>query len=287
MNDRRRAVVLLVAALLLVTACRKHGASTPSVASRVVSISPSTTEAMFAIGAGQQIVGRSRYCDYPPEASRLPQVGGYVDPSLEAILALRPDLVVGERSPVGPRIADFLESRGIATYFPPTESFAQIFAMLQGLGDRTGRSAEATAVCERLRTRVADVELRVRSLPRVRVLMVFGLEPLSVAGPSSFANEMLDRAGGRNVVDAGGAYPILGIERVIALDPDVVLNAAMAEEHGTERITKTAAGWAKVRAVQQGHVVRLEQESVIRPGPRVDEGLRHLARALHPDAGLE
>ena len=87
------------------------------------------------VGAGASMVGRSRYCDFPPEALRLPQVGGYVDPSFEAILALRPDLVIGARGPSGSALAEKLEARGIATYFPPTESFGAIDVMILGLGD--------------------------------------------------------------------------------------------------------------------------------------------------------
>src|SRR5690606_14622563 len=128
------------------------------------------TEAMYAMGAGSQIVGRSRYCDHPREALSLPPVGGYVDPSFEAILALTPDLVVGERGPVGPQIAARLEERGVATFFPETATFADIEAMLLGLGQRTGRNREAEALVARVRDRIADVERQVSALPRARVL---------------------------------------------------------------------------------------------------------------------
>jgi iron complex transport system substrate-binding protein len=129
---RRAAIVGLALVLALpLAACSKRptpGPTTHAVASRVVSLSPSTTETMFAIGAGASLVGRSRYCDYPPEVTKLPQVGGYVDPSFEAILALRPDLVTGARGPAGTAITDRLEARGVATFFPETESFSAIAA---------------------------------------------------------------------------------------------------------------------------------------------------------------
>jgi iron complex transport system substrate-binding protein len=281
----RRAVLTNGLALALSACTRKRSdADAGGPPSRIVSLSPSTTEALFAVGAGPQLVGRSRYCDYPPEVLALPQVGGYVDPSFEAILALRPDLVVGARGPAGSAIADRLGQKGIATFFPETESLAAIDAMLRGLGDRTGHAAAGAAAAVALDGRVAKVEAAVAGVPKTRVLLVFGLAPLSVAGPLSFAEELIRRAGGINVVTEGGAYPTIGVERVLRLDPDVVVNAAMMEERASERIGKGAPGWDKVRAVESGRLVSITDEALLRPGPRIDHGLALLARALHPDA---
>ncbi len=241
---------------------------------------------MFAIGAGGLLVGRSRYCDFPEEALKLPQVGGYVDPNLETILALKPSLVTGARGPAGSGVVDTLSARGIETYFPETESFAQIDAMILGLGDRTLHSSEARGLVDRIHARVAQIERAVQGKPRVRALLVFGLEPIVVAGPGSFADEMLAHAGATNAVGEGKGYPTLGVETVIALDPDVVLNAAIAEAHGAERISGATAGWRALRAVKERRIVALTDESVLRPGPRVAEGLATIARAVHPDASV-
>lgn len=276
----------IVAGILLTLACasctREHGAGT-GVARRVVSLSPSTTETLFAIGASDVVVGRSRYCDYPPEVLRVPEVGGYVDPSFEVILALRPDLVTGARGPSGREVADRFAARGIATYFPDTESFAQIDEMVMGLGARTGHVPGAEAAVANVHARVADVERSIAGRTRVRTLLVFGLEPIVAAGPSSFADEMIRRAGGDNVVREGGKYPTLGMERVLALDPDVVVDAAIGEARGVERIGPDAPGWREARAVKAGHVVTLKDEVVLRPGPRIGEGLATLAHAIHPE----
>lgn len=276
-------------ALLFVLACHKAPPAAKAdagAATRIVSLSPSTTETLFVLGAGEKMVGRSRYCDWPPEVTKLPQIGGYVDPSFEAILALRPDLVTGARGPAGAAMSERLEARGIATFLPKTESFAEIDAMILGVGERTGRSEEARATVAALDTRVAAIEKAVTSRPRVRVLLVFGLEPLSVAGPSSFADEMIRRAGGTNAVTEGGGYPTIGIERVMTIDPDVVVNAAIAEAHGKERLGSDTPGWGRVRAVRESRVVPVTDESVLRPGPRVADGLATLARALHPDVAI-
>jgi len=284
---KRESWLLLALALVLalVLGCTKaKPAARTGPAQRIVSLSPSTTEAVYAVGAGATMVGRSRYCNFPPEVSSLPQVGGYVDPSFEAILALQPDLVIGARGPAGSALTERLESRGIATYFPPTESFDAIDAMLLGIGERTGRAEPGRATVDAVRKRIATIERAVAPLPRTRVLVVFGVDPLSVAGPSSFPDEMIRRAGGTNVISEGEAYPKIGVERVLALDPEVIVNAAMMEERASERLRKDAPGWSRVRAVQADRVTTITDEAVLRPGPRIGDGLALLAKALHPEA---
>jgi len=287
---RARAVARAFALALLgpLVACHPSadkGAGVPGApAQRVVSLSPSTTEALFAIGAGSALVGRSRYCDYPPEASTIPEVGGFVDPNLEAVLALKPDLVTGARGPGGPEVAERFGAHGIAVYFPETESLSEIDAMVRGLGARTDHVAGAEAAVAAMHAQEDAVKSAVAGRPRVRALLVFGIAPVVVAGPGGFPEEMLEAAGADNVVREGGRYPTLGLEHVMTLDPDVVIDAAMGEGHGASRISADAPGWRETRAVRSGHVVTLADEEVLRPGPRIGQGLRVLARALHPEA---
>jgi iron complex transport system substrate-binding protein len=289
---RRMPEVLLVSRLLAALAltalvsCHSHAPPEAAVARRVVSLSPSTTEALAAIGARQALVGRSRYCDYPPDVATLPEVGGYVDPSYEAILALAPDLVTGARGPSGPDLSTRLTARGIATYFPVTESFDGIDAMLRGLGARTGHVSDAERVVARLHAEEAAVRGAVAGRPKVRALFLFGISPIVAAGPGGFPDEMLKRAGGENVVTDGSAYPTLGLEHVLALDPDVIIDAAWGEPQDQGRLSADTPGWRELRAVKAGRVVSLRDEVVLRPGPRIGDGLRLLAKALHPDAAI-
>ena len=289
MTTRRRVArsVLVIAITIAVScmfaACTKTVPRQTGTPQRIVSLSPSTTEALFALGGGGLLVGRSRYCDYPPEATRLPQVGGYVDPNLEAVLGLAPDLVVGARGPMGTKITDALDQRGIPWFFPKTESFQEIRTMIGDLGQRTGHDHDAKRILADLDASLAHTRSRVAGRTKPRTLLVFGFEPIVVAGPAGFANEILTAAGGENVVREGEAYPTLGMERVLALDPDVILNAVMSEANAAARISKDAPGWSKLRAVQAGRVVVISDESVLRPGPRVGRGVNVVAHALFPD----
>ena len=270
--------------------CSRHsGHSQHAAVRRVVSLSPSTTEAIFALGAGKLLVGRSRYDDYPPAAKKVQSVGGFVDPSYEAILGLAPDLVIGAQGPGGHAVVDRLRKRGIATYFPPTGSMAQIDAMLLGLAQRIGDPAAGQRVVARIRARRKQVVDAVKGLPRPRTLLVFDVRPIVVAGPGGFPDEILRLAGARNVVTKGMRFPTLGLEHVLALDPDLIIDATSANggnATGSGGVNAQAPGWEDLRAVKQHHVIRIRDDRVLRPGPRIADGLAVLARALHPEAKI-
>ncbi len=280
----RRRVLLLLSAAALAACGRSRGEA--GAKARVVSISPSTTEAVFAVGAGGDVVGRSQHCDYPPEAKALPVVGGYADPSVEAIVALAPTLVVGARGPAGPSLEQALAARGIETYFPETESIAQIEAMIEGLGRRLHREDGAAATLSAMRLKVASVALEARGRPRARAVILFDVAPIVAAGPGSFPDELLRLAGGENAVTRGGAYPTLGLEQLLAMDPDAVIDAAGVGDAagGGVLAQRGAPGWRDLRAVREGRVRAVDSAAALRPGPRIGEGLASLARALRGEA---
>jgi iron complex transport system substrate-binding protein len=252
-----------------------------------VSLSPSTTEAVFAVGAGDRLVGRSRFCDYPADALRLPAVGGYADPSIEAIVALRPTLVIGAHGPAGPALEQTLNAHAIETYFPETESIAQIEGMIVGVGARTHREGAAASVVSRIREQVAAIGRALVGLDGVSCAFVFDVAPIVLAGPGSFPNELIERAGGRNVAERGGAYPTYGIEQLVALDPHVILDG-VAEAHGAAggiAALRDAPGWRELSAVRLGRV-RAIDATALRPGPRIGVGLAAIAEALHDGLGV-
>jgi iron complex transport system substrate-binding protein len=282
--SRRAALAWLLAA----AACgRGERAATGP---RVVSLSPSTTEAVFAIGAGALLAGRSSYCDFPPEARALPIVGGFADPSVEKIIALRPTLVVGARGPAGPALAQALARHGIASAFPETESIAQIEDMLADLGRRLGHEAGAVAAVAVIEARRRRVAAAVAGRPRVRAVFLFDAAPIVAAGPGSFPDELIREAGGVNLITTGGAYPTVDLEKLLALDPDVLLDGAadMNAPAGTSRLAalRDAPGWKTLRALREGRVHPVPAGATLRPGPRIGEGLVAVARALHGDALL-
>ena len=251
---------------------------------RLVSLSASTTETVFALGAGHRLVGRSRFCDHPPEVEKIPSVGGFIDPSFEAILGLAPKLVVGVRGPGGRAIVDRLERHGIETYFPPTSTMKEIDAMIVGLAGHLG--IDGAPLLKKVQARRQAVRKAVEGRARPTVLLVFGLRPIHAAGPGSFNDEMLTLAGASNAIRGGARYPKLSIERVLALDPDVVIDTTAAAEHDPVGIASEMPGWKELRAVREGRVHRVKDASVLRPGPRVGDGIAALARVVHPEVKI-
>jgi iron complex transport system substrate-binding protein len=278
---------LFAIAMLAIVACSR-GEASPAAAEevhRVVSLAPSMTEALFAVGAGDRVVGRSRFCDFPPEAAALPIVGD-VHPDVEAILGLHPDLVVGIEGLTSARIAEPLRARGVRVWLPATNSLAAIDQVLLGLGARVAHLQDAKRVTAAIDAREQAIGRSVAGEPRPRVLLVVSQAPVVAAGPKSFADELIRSAGARNVLEEGGPWPTVGFERIVELDPDVVLDATVLGTEDPAHISSQTPGWNGVQAVREGHVVPIRDERVLRAGPRIAEGLAVLARALHPQVEL-
>jgi iron complex transport system substrate-binding protein len=285
-SSRRRFLALPLGAVLLACSQKsaQKGNGTPP--RRVVSLSPAATESVFALGRGDRLVGRSRYCDKPEAALKLPDVGGLIDPNLEAILALRPDLVLGAENPATQKIQQALTARGVSVYFPRVESLPEIDTMLDGLGARLEAAAEAKALIDALHTNVRKIEGAVQQRPRPRVLVTVGIAPIVAAAPSSFVGALAQRAGGSNVIEGGPDYLSFGFERVLALDPDVLVHCAPGAAHGSNPLPTGDALWARLRAVRNGRVVNITSDAVLRPGPRIAQGLAELAAAIHGEPNI-
>jgi iron complex transport system substrate-binding protein len=271
---------LLALGLLAVSgepaAVQTLGPKAPAMVRRVVTLAPSLTDTVLALGARDVLVGVSRF-DERPEVRTLPRVGGFVDPSVEAVVALRPDLVLVQPSPGNRGPVEALAGLGIPILALRLASVDDALAGLRATGAALGHSKEGEALALSLERTRAEVRTRARGLPLVRVLFVYGLQPLVVAGPGSFADELLADAGGANVAhDAGRPYPVWSVERALQTRPDVVLDAS-----------DSAAGQEAIRALpglREARWVTLPSPALLHPGPTLGQGLLELFGALHPAA---
>jgi iron complex transport system substrate-binding protein len=251
---------------------------------RIVSLVPSVTELLFAIGAQDRLVGVTDFCDYPPAARRKPRVGGMLAPSLESLVALRPDLVVATAA--GNREETFtqLGRLGIGVYVVNPTSVREVLDLIARLGAITGREDAAQRLAASLRARIDRVASRVRPLPRPRVLYVVWPDPLIVPGRGALLTELLALAGGDSVTaDAGEPYPRLSLEAAIARAPEVIFVAS----HGSEQASKAREKWERftsLPAIRGGRVYAADGNLLHRYGPRMVDGLEQLARDLHPEA---
>jgi iron complex transport system substrate-binding protein len=250
---------------------------------RIVSLAPSVTEMLFAVGAGGQVVGVTSFCDYPAEARTKPRVGGSF-PNLEVVLSLKPTLVLAPRDFIRPDMVAKLDQLKIALVILEARALEDVPRHVQMIGRMLGRSEKADAVATDLRRRVAEVRTRAASTQRPRVFYVLNSDPLMTAGPGSFIHQMIETAGGTNV--AAGAplsYPRLSLEEVVRQDPEVILFPVGDDEGIPEQEQQRWLKWTTLSAVRQNRFVRIPSVLLDRPGPRVVEGLELLARQLHPD----
>ncbi len=257
---------------------RRLGPPPPAVPRRVVSLAPSATDVVIALGKADRLVGVTKFDD-APEVKALPRVGGFLDPSAEAVVALRPDLVLwitdSGAMPAVARIADL----GIPVLALPVIDVADVLASCRALGAALGEPAAGERLAQSLEETIARFRARAAKLPPRRVLFIVGRDPLVVAGPGSYPDELLRVVGGRNVVEGTVPWPVFPVERAAALDPDLVVDAAV-REHGTSGDRALAA----IPAVRRGAVRRLPSDAALRPGPRLARALEGLFAAIHPEA---
>ncbi len=250
----------------------------PHPAQRVVSLLPSLTETVCALGACDRLVATDRYSDWPAEVRPLPKAGGLDDAQVEEIVRLRPDVVLVSRSQ---RIADRLRELGVQSVALDTDTFADITRTVSLIGRILGETDRAAALNRDIDRDVRAVSDEARANRRgagPSVYFEVDRAPYA-AGPGSFIGEMLARLGTRNIVTPDlGAFPMLNPEYVVRHDPDVIIVASAEAPHLTER-----PGWDRIRAVQERHVCSFPSEvrnTIVRPGPRVADGMRAIEACL-------
>lgn len=250
---------------------------------RIVVLAPSLTDVVVAMGHADRLVGVTRLDD-APEVKDVPRVGGFIDPNPEAVLALSPDLVLwltdAGAVPAVRRIAEL--SAASRRPFPilalPIVSVADVLATPRIVGDALGDPAGGEKLSRALRAAVDDVRRRSQGVTRKRVLFVVGREPLVVAGPKSFPDELLAIVGAENVVRGERPWPVYSLEKAVADDPELVVDGAALEP--ADGISRLAA----IPAVRRGRVFRVPNDDLLRPGPRMVRSLDVLFRGIHPEA---
>jgi len=253
---------------------------------RIVSLAPSLTEIVFLLGAQERLVGVTRFCNVPPEAARLPRVGGVVDPDVERIVAARPDLVLCTTDGNPREKVRILEEAGIPCFAVGPQDLPAIFGTIERIGTLLGLPEKGRREAESLRDRTARASAAGpcfagrAGVPRRRPAVLFAVStsPIIAAGTGTFLDELIRRAGGENSARGySGRYPRLSTEQLIAASPDIVLVAAMA---GVERFPESVSRWREIPAFRDGEVRSLEGDLVTRPGPRMVDALEEVARIL-------
>jgi len=252
---------------------------------RIVSLAPSNTEILFAVGAGAQVIGRDEFSDYPPESASVETIGGsFGEYNVEAIVALEPDLVLAaEINP--PELVQQLEDLGLTVYYlgNPT-TLEEMYTNLETVGNLTGHNV--TELVDSLKTRVAAVDEKIMPLSS-RIAVFYEIDATDPTkpwtyGPGTFGDLLIARAGGYNVGGiASDPYPQLSLEQVVAANPTVIVLGDSMWGVTAESV-KARPGWETIPAVQSDNIFPFDDNLVSRPGPRLVDGLEQLAKLLRP-----
>jgi iron complex transport system substrate-binding protein len=259
---------------------------------RIVSTAPSITEALFALGLGSQVVGVSRFCDFPPEVEKLPKVGTYLKPDPEAIARLAPDLVVVQGNPA--ELVDRLNALHILFVKVPHGTLTDVFAGLEIIAKAGGVPERATPLVHQIQSSLDAVATKAKALPSPRVLMIMNrrqgmLTDLVAIGPDNYVNQILQIAGGSNVLAKPGQpqYPHISLETVLRENPDVILDMSGTSETEAQRQSERGAALAlwqqndELTAVRKGHVYIGTSNAMLVPGPRTAEAAQRFFDYLH------
>jgi iron complex transport system substrate-binding protein len=261
---------------------------------RIVSTFPSVTETLFALGAGDRVVGVSTYCRYPPAALLLPKIGTYIKPDPEKIALLRPDLVIIQKSP--DTLADRLSALGIRYTEIKMGSLADIYSMIRDIGRAVGLPGRAETLNAEIRSRLDTFRAETSGRPRPNVLIVMGRTPglltnLIAVSRSAYLGELLEIAGGSNALtETAIDYPHISLETVVRMNPDVILDLSMMGDGFTDRVPQEARlrePWLTHRelsAVRNGMIFGLTSEALVTPGPRVADAVELIRAKLREKA---
>lgn len=260
----------------------------PRPVNRIVSLAPSLTETVYALGLQDHLVGDTDYCDYPLEAQKKTKVGGGINPSLEVIAALHPDIVLVTKSFNRLETVHALDSLGISSYATDPHTLEEIIASSKKLSDVLGVPEAGAAVAADMQRRLSDLQKRLGALPPKRVLFVVWTQPLISVGKDTFIADALRHAGAVSIVDAEQSWPQVSLEEVARLQPDFLVFSASHSEAVSPAVEALASlpGWSIVDAVKNRRIAVIS-EAVNRPAPRIVSAIEDLARQLHPDAFVD
>jgi iron complex transport system substrate-binding protein len=249
---------------------------------RIVSLAPSVTETLFALGFGNRLVGVTTSCDYPAEAQKIAKIGGFMSPSLEVIVAKRPDLVLGVSSATDPVKAREMERLGLRVHLISLAGVNDILNSIKTIARLLEKPEAGERLVRKITLQIDRVARRIAGASRRATLLAVGIRPLVAVGGKNFIDELITLAGGENIArDAAQPWLNLPDEVVVAKAPQVIIEAGM----GSER-SEAAKHWRDLKsipAVKEGRVYAYPSDKILRPGPRIGEGLEEIARLVHPE----
>ena len=242
---------------------------------RAVSLAPNLTESIFAVGAGDKLVGVTSFCNYPQEAQKIQKVGDTISPNMETIIALKPNIVFVSTASQIETFTKTLENQNIAVYVTNPKNLDGVLSNLKQFGDIFGTSTQAEKLIGELRKRIEAVESKAKGKNQTKVFVQISKEPLFTIGKESFLTEIIERAGGVSVTkNVETAYPKLSKETALALNPEAIILSDSEDNTEPNEVFNTSA------AMRNGRVYKINADLISRPAPRIVDALEQIAKDL-------
>lgn len=260
----------------------------PTQVRRIVSLAPSLTETVYALGLQDRLVGDTEYCDYPPDAAKKHKVGGAINPNMEEIAALRPDVVLVVKSLNRLETVRALEQLGIPVYSADPHSVVDVLESMKKLADVLGAGPAGAELEQKLRERLAAIQAKLKGVPAKRVFFVVWTEPLQSIGRKTFIADLLKYCGAISVVDSEQDWPKYSLEETVRLQPEYLVFASSHSEAVKNDVEALAVkpGWSAMDAIKLRRIA-IVSDAINRPGPRIVDAVEELARQIHPEVFAE
>ena len=251
---------------------------------RIISLAPSITEILFALGLNEEIEAVTDFCDYPEAVSKRPRVGGFINPNIEKIVSLKPDLIIAIRDGNRMGTIDRLNELAFPVYVVDPKSFDGVITTLQNIGDIVGRQENSKKIVNEIKAKREKTAILTRSLPRPKVFFQIGYLPMITVGKGSLADELIRLAGGRSISENESLnYPPYNIEIVLQKAPQIIIMSSMESKRNYSGLIKMWQNWKSIPAVKRNAIHIVDSNIVDRPTPRIVEGLEAMLRIIHPE----
>ena len=256
----------------------------PYPAKRIVSLAPSITEILFALGLDEQVAAITNFCDYPEAVLNKPRIGGFVNPDIEKIVSLKPDLIIGIRDGNRMDTVDRLNDFGLPAYLIDPKGFDGVMQTIKNIGDVVGREKESRKMVKEMVKKTENIITLTQPLSRPKVFFQLGDAPMVTVGKGTLANDLIRLAGGRSISENEPAsYPVYSIETVLLKAPEIIIMTSMDSKKNSPQLIKKWESWKSIPAVRMSMIYVIDSNLVDRPTPRIVEGLEALVRIIHPE----
>ena len=256
----------------------------PHSAKRIISLAPSITEILFALGLDEEIAAITNFCDYPEAVLNKPRIGGFVNPNIEKIVSLKPNLIIGIRDGNQVETIQRLTELGLSVYWIDPKGFDGVIKTIRNVGDIVGRQEESKEMIRGMMARKEAIVTRSRFLPKPRVFYQVGDAPMVTVGKGTLGDDLIRLAGGKSISDNEPmSYPVYGIETILSKAPEMIIISSMDSKKNYVTLIKRWENWKSIPAVRMNAIYVVDSNLVDRPTPQIVEGLEIMAGMIHPE----